>query len=162
MTAPSVVDPGSLGLGSDGILSSLDVRDLRSYRELEASFGPGPQLIVGPNAAGKTTLLEAIVLLAWGRSHRTSADGELVRWGSDLARVEGLAGRETIEVALVRPRAATGARKRIRVNGVARRGAGLIGLLRTVVFAPEEMLLVVGSPGLRRAAIDQLAMQRSQ
>jgi len=161
MTAPSVVDPGSLGLGSDGILASLDVRDLRSYRELQAAFGPGPQLIVGPNAAGKTTLLEAIVLLAWGRSHRTSADGELVRWGSDLARVEGLAGRETIEVALVRPGAATGARKRIRVNGVARRAAGLVGLLRTVVFAPEEMLLVVGSPGLRRAAIDQLAMQRS-
>jgi DNA replication and repair protein RecF len=47
------------------------------------------------------------------------------------------------------------------VNGVARRAAGLIGLLRTVVFAPEEMLLVVGSPGLRRAAIDQLATQRS-
>ena len=47
------------------------------------------------------------------------------------------------------------------MNGVARRAAGLAGLLRTVVFAPEEMLLVVGSPGLRRAAIDQLAMQRS-
>jgi DNA replication and repair protein RecF len=47
------------------------------------------------------------------------------------------------------------------VNGVARRAAGLAGLLRTVVFAPEEMLLVVGSPGLRRAALDQLASQRS-
>jgi DNA replication and repair protein RecF len=116
---------------------------------------------VGANAAGKTTLLEAIVLLAWGRSHRTSTDAELVRWGSELARVEGIAGRETIEVALVRPGAGANARKRIRVNGVARRAAGLVGLLRTVVFAPEEMLLVVGSPGLRRAAIDQLATQRS-
>jgi DNA replication and repair protein RecF len=161
MTAPSAVDPGELGAAADRTLVSIDVRDLRSYRELQASFGPGPQLIVGPNAAGKTTLLEAIVLLAWGRSHRTAADGELVRWGSDLARVEGTAGHETIEVALVRPGAATGARKRIRVNGVARRAAGLVGLLRTVVFAPEEMLLVVGSPGLRRAAIDQLATQRS-
>jgi DNA replication and repair protein RecF len=128
---------------------------------LDAEFGGGPQLIVGPNAAGKTTLLEAIVVLAWGRSHRTSTDAELVRWGSELARVEGQAGRETIEVALVRPGAAVSARKRIRVNGVARRAAGLAGLLRTVVFAPEEMLLVAGSPGLRRAAIDQLAMQRS-
>jgi DNA replication and repair protein RecF len=133
-------------------------------------------LIVGPNAAGKTTLLEAIVLLAWGRSHRTSSDGELVRWGSELARIEGVAGRETIEVALVRPGAESGrasesssntsatagsARKRIRVNGVARRASGLLGLLRTVIFAPEEMLLVVGSPGLRRAALDQLAGQRS-
>ncbi|MBA2719110.1 MAG: DNA replication/repair protein RecF [Chloroflexi bacterium] len=160
------------------MLQSISVRDLRSYAALDAAFGAGPQLIVGPNAAGKTTLLEAIVLLAWGRSHRTSTDAELVRWGSDLTRVEGLAGAETVEVAIVRPGepgvggtgAATGgtsrgpgsgARKRIRVNGVARRAAGLIGLLRTVVFAPEEMLLVIGSPGLRRAAIDQLAMQRS-
>ncbi len=82
----------------------------------------------------------------------------------DLARVEGRAGRESIEVALVRPGsdgAARGARKRIRVNGVARRSTGLVGLLRTVVFAPEEMLLVAGSPGLRRAAVDQLATQRS-
>src|SRR5215218_5484490 len=150
------------------VLEMISIRDLRSYAALDATFGAGPQLIVGPNAAGKTTLLEAIVLLAWGRSHRTSADGELVRWGTELARIEGRAGPETIEVALVRPpgsgvaagpmpgggsnggRAASadgssarrgtaagaGARKRIRVNGVPRRAAGLAGLLRTVVFAP--------------------------
>ncbi len=143
------------------LLERLSVAGLRSYAVLEAAFGPGPQLIVGPNAAGKTTLLEAIVLLAWGRSHRTSTDGELVRWGSDLARIEGAVGPEAIEVALVRSSPTANARKRIRVNGVARRAAGLVGLLRTVVFAPEEMLLVVGSPGLRRAAIDQLASQHS-
>jgi DNA replication and repair protein RecF len=141
------------------VLERISVLDLRSYRTLEASFGAGPQLIVGPNAAGKTTLVEAITVLGWGRSHRTSNDGELVRWGTDLARVEGVAGPETIEVGLVRT--VSGARKRIRVNGVPRRAAGLIGLLRTVVFAPEEMLLVVGSPGLRRAALDQLASQRA-
>ena len=153
---------------SEGVLRSISIQGLRSYQVLEATFGHGPQLIVGPNAAGKTTLLEAIVLLAWGRSHRTSTDGELVRWGSELARVEGQAGSETVEVALVRPAGTGGsadspdrARKRIRVNGVPRRAAGLVGLLRTVVFAPEEMLLVVGSPGLRRAALDQLAIQRS-
>jgi DNA replication and repair protein RecF len=163
----SASDLGEIAVTSEGMLQSISIRDLRSYASLEASFGPGPQLIVGPNAAGKTTLLEAIVLLAWGRSHRTSSDGELVRWGSELARIEGLAGRETVEVALVRPASGSspgsggGARKRIRVNGVPRRAAGLAGLLRTVVFAPEEMLLVIGSPGLRRAALDQLAIQRS-
>jgi DNA replication and repair protein RecF len=102
------------------------------------------------------------VLLAWGRSHRTSTDAELIRWGTDVARVEGRAGPETIEVALARSGiGGSGARKRIRVNGVARRASGLVGLLRAVLFAPEEMLLVVGSPGLRRAAVDQLAAQRA-
>jgi DNA replication and repair protein RecF len=131
-------------------------------------FGPGPQLVWGPNAAGKTSLLEAIVLLAWGRSHRTSAEGELVRWGEELARIEARVGRgdappegrDTVEVALVRT-SSGGARKRIRVNGVARRAAGLAGVLRTVLFAPEEMLLVAGSPSLRREALDRLAGQRS-
>jgi DNA replication and repair protein RecF len=112
----------------------------------------------GPNAAGKTSLLEAMVMLAWGRSHRTSADGELIRWGTDLARLEGHVGSDALEVAIVRA-GATGAagRKRIRVNGLGRRSASLGTLLRVVIFAPEEMLLIAGSPSLRRAVIDQLA-----
>ena len=103
-----------------------------------------------------------MVLLAWGHSHRTSADGELVRWGTDLARVEGQVGADVIEVAIVRAGATgTAGRKRIRVNGLARRATGLAGLLRVVVFAPEEMLLIAGSPSLRRAVIDQLASSGS-
>jgi DNA replication and repair protein RecF len=105
------------------------------------------------------------VLAAWGRSHRTTTEPELIRWGAELARVEAVVGPETIEVALVRPGSGPGGpgagRKRVRVNGVPRRASGLAGLLRTVVFAPEEMLLVAGSPGLRRSAVDQLAGQRS-
>ena len=100
------------------------------------------------------------MLLAWGRSHRTTSDGELVRWERELARVEGRVGNDVIELALVRT-ASGGVRKRIRVNGVARRAAALVGALRTVLFAPEEMLLVVGSPSLRREALDRLAGQRS-
>jgi DNA replication and repair protein RecF len=114
----------------------------------------------GPNAAGKTTLLEAIVLLAQGRSHRTAADGELVRWGSDFARVGGVVGTvgatdegTTLNVTL----RSGGGRKQIQVNGVARRAVSLGEHLRIVLFAPEEMLLVIGPPGLRRAALDQLA-----
>ena len=171
------------------MLRSLTILDLRGYGELEASFGSGPHLVWGPNAAGKTSLLEAIVLLGWGRSHRTSTDAELVRWGRDMARVEGLvevrdAGGAgdggglddasvggsgsvlfperpvAIEVALVRG-GAPGGRKRIRVDGAPRRTSGLVGLLRLVVFAPEEMLLIAGSPSLRRTALDTLAGQWS-
>ena len=140
------------------MLDDLRLLDLRGYASLDASFGPGPHLVWGPNAAGKTSLLEAMVLLAWGRSHRTSADGELIRWGTDLARIEGVVGRDTIEVAVVRAGAGGNAgRKRIRVNGLGRRAAALSGLLRVVLFAPEEMLLIAGSPSLRRSVIDQLA-----
>ncbi len=144
------------------MIDGLTLQDFRGYEALDVAFGPGPQLVWGPNAAGKTSLLEAIVLLAWGRSHRTSSDGELIRWGTDVARVEGRLGRDAIEVGVVRA-GATGSsgRKRIRVNGVGRRASSLAQLLRIVVFAPEEMLLVVGSPSLRRAAIDQLATSRS-
>ena len=142
------------------MIDNLRLTDLRAYATLDVRFGAGPQLVWGPNAAGKTSLLEAMVLLARGGSHRTTTDAELIRWGADVARVEGHAGQDAVEVALVRPgsiAAAGGARKRIRVNGVARRATALVEKLRVVLFAPEDMLLVVGSPSLRRAVVDQLA-----
>jgi DNA replication and repair protein RecF len=138
----------------------LRLESFRGYARLDAAFGPGPQLVWGPNAAGKTSLLEAMALLAWGHSHRSTNDPELIRWGDDVARVEGGLGDDRLEVALVRPAsvaAAGGARKRIRVNGVPRRAGALGGHLRIVLFAPEDMLLIVGSPTLRRATIDRLA-----
>jgi DNA replication and repair protein RecF len=101
------------------------------------------------------------VLLGWGRSHRTSSDGELIRWGHDLARIEGRVGGDVLEVAIQRSGAdGSGGRKRIRVNGVGRRAGALGHHLRVVLFAPEEMLLVIGSPSLRRGAIDALAAAR--
>jgi DNA replication and repair protein RecF len=152
---------GAATLGLVGAsLDTLRLTDLRSYSRLEAAFGPGPHLVWGPNAAGKTSLLEAMVVLARGGSHRTTTDAELIRWGSDVTRIEGRLGTDELDVALVRPgsdAAASGARKRIRVNGVARRAVALAEKLRVVLFAPEDMLLVAGSPSLRRATLDQLA-----
>jgi DNA replication and repair protein RecF len=142
------------------VLNRLELIDLRAYASLEADFGAGPQLVWGPNAAGKTSLLEAMVILARGGSHRTTTDLELIRWGSDVTRIVGRTGGDEIEVGLVRPgsaAAAGGARKRVRVNGVARRAAALSERLRVVLFAPEDMLLVAGSPSLRRGTLDQLA-----
>jgi DNA replication and repair protein RecF len=146
------------------VIESLSVAELRAYGSLEAVFGPGPQLIYGPNAAGKTSLIEALVVLARGASHRTSTDVELVRWAADVARIEGhvaAPGREATTLEVTLARVGAGARKRIRVNGVGRRAASLPGILRAVLFAPEEMDLVSGPPSLRRGALDALAAQRS-
>ena len=145
-------------------LESLSLRNLRGYAELDAAFGSGPHLVHGPNAAGKTSLLEAVVLLSWGHSHRTTTDAELIRWGADFTRVEGRIRRASadataVEVTLARA-GPSSSRKRILVNGVGRRTHALAGLLRVVLFAPEEMLLVVGAPGLRRTLLDRLAGQR--
>lgn len=101
-----------------------------------------------------------MVLVAWGHSHRTTTDLELIRWGTDVSRVEATVDGQSLEVALVRPgsaAAAAGGRKRIRVNGVPRRAGALASHLRVVVFAPEDMLLVAGSPSLRRTVLDRLA-----
>ncbi|HET9084394.1 MAG TPA: DNA replication/repair protein RecF [Candidatus Limnocylindrales bacterium] len=161
MTATSMSSCRSGRRPSIAALGSLSVLDLRGYASLDASFDAGAHLIWGPNAAGKTSLLEAIALLGWGRSHRTSSDGELIRWGHDLARIEGKVGNDVLEVAIQRSGAdGSGGRKRIRVNGVGRRASALGRHLRVVLFAPEEMLLVVGSPSLRRAALDALAAAR--
>jgi DNA replication and repair protein RecF len=145
------------------LLASLRLAGFRAYDALEVSFGPGPHLVWGPNAAGKTSLLEAIVLLARGASHRTGADVEMIRWAAPFARVDGRRGGDggvvEVDVTLVRE-GPSGGRKRIRINGVPRRSGALAAVMRTVVFAPEEMLLVVGAPSLRRAAVDALATQR--
>jgi DNA replication and repair protein RecF len=107
-----------------------------------------------------------MIVLAWGHSHRATGDPELIGWGADVARVEGsvmaaeASQADELEVALVRPgseAAAGGARKRIRVNGVARRASALGNHVRAVLFGPEDMLLVIGPPTIRRAAIDRLA-----
>jgi DNA replication and repair protein RecF len=140
------------------ILRSLSVRNLRGYELLDVVLDGGPQLIWGPNAAGKTTVLEAVVVAAQGRSHRTSTDGELIRWNAGYLRIEAVvagpdSGAGTTLTVAIQP---GGSRKKISVNGIPRRPSALGEQLRTVMFAPEEMLLVVGPPALRRAALDGL------
>jgi DNA replication and repair protein RecF len=142
----------------------LSLAGFRSYAQLEVGLGEGPQVVVGANAAGKTNLIEALVVLSRGRSHRSAADPELVAWGADFARLRAIverAGRtDELEVVIHGRGSPAGARKRVRVNGVNRRASAMAGTLRTVLFAPEDMLLVIGSPSLRRGFLDELVAQR--
>jgi DNA replication and repair protein RecF len=143
---------------------TLSLTDFRSYRSLDLRLGDGAHVVVGPNAAGKTNLIEAIAVLSSGRSHRGSADSELVRWGCDFARVAATVERgersESLDVVVYATGSGPGNRKRVRVNGVNRRASALSAHLRSVLFAPEDMDLIVGSPAGRRALIDTLVAQR--
>ena len=141
----------------------LSLTSFRSYNTLDVTFSGGPQVVVGPNATGKTSLLEAILVLGTARSHRAGQDGELIAWGAEFARLEaevgaGPQGGDKIELVITRT-GAGGGRKRVLVNGVARRPTALASTLPVVLFAPEDMLLVVGSPGLRRNSLDTLIAQ---
>ncbi len=156
----------------------LTLTGFRSYPTLHAAFPPGPQVIVGPNAAGKTNLVEALALVSAAHSHRTRSDQEMIRWGEAFLRVEATVARAAadggngaawepgptaiarVEIVVAAASTAGRQRKQIRVNGVPRRSDALPGTLRSVVFAPEAMLLVTGSPSLRRDELDEIAAQR--
>jgi DNA replication and repair protein RecF len=143
------------------LLESLELADFRSYRAVTVRFQPGSNILVGRNAQGKTNVLEAIYYLAAGSSHRTSNDAPLVRAGCEAAIVRALArtdaGRELRIEYELRP----GGRSRARVGGQARtRVRDAIGLLRAVLFAPEDVQLVRGDPAERRRFLDDLLTQR--
>jgi DNA replication and repair protein RecF len=145
----------------------LELGGFRSYLALNVNFPPGPQVVFGANAAGKTNLVEALALLARGQSHRTHNDQELIRWGEPFVRVRAQVAHDAdpgarldeLEVVVATPGSGA-ARKRIRVNGVPRRSEALSATLRVVVFSPEAMMLVAGAPSLRRDELDELAAQR--
>jgi DNA replication and repair protein RecF len=156
-------------------VSHLGLRNFRNYRELELPLHPGTTLFYGPNAAGKTTLLEAVYFLATTRSPRTSYERELISWGESgslgfapftrlVSAIHRAGERITIELAVQRKQDADGnllptTSKTIRVNKAARRSLDLVGQLRVVLFTPLDIDLVTGSPSVRRRWLDVMLSQ---
>ncbi len=170
-------------------LTRLALTNFRDYAHLELDLRPGLTILQGNNACGKTNLLEAIFYLATARSPHASAERELLRWGArdepiPFARVETEIAKQDgtvrqIEIVLVqaaegkketpeahgpspsKERGASNGRvnKRIKVNGVAKRALDLLGELNVVLFLPEDLALVFGSPGDRRRYLDTTLSQ---
>ncbi len=121
-----------------------------------------------PNGTGKTNLLEAVHVAITGRSHRATMESDMVRHGAPFGRVRleldgGTgAGGATIELVLPGPTPTPGIRKRLLVNGVPRRASSVSETARAVLFRPEEMLLLVGSPTERRRFLDSIVAQRDR
>lgn len=141
-------------------LRHLSLGDFRSYCTAEVSFSPGVSTLVGLNGVGKTNLVEAVGYLASHGSHRVSQDGPLVRFGAERAVVRGLVVRDERET-LIEVEVNPGRANRARLNrGAFTRPREVLGALRTVLFAPEDLALVKGDPSDRRRFLDDLLVSR--
>ena len=138
----------------------LELVDFRSYQHLVVEFEPGCNVLVGPNGVGKTNLLEALHYVATLDSHRVAVDAPLVRAGAAaaIARTEIVHdGRALLVELSLEP----GKANRARLNGSpVRRPREILGALRMVLFAPEDLALVRGDPAERRRYLDDLLVAR--
>ena len=142
-------------------LRHLQVTDFRSWPQADLALEPGPTVLVGQNGRGKTNLLEAIGYVATLGSHRVATDAPLIRHGCERALVRVAVVNDdrelTVELEITAGRA-----NRARVNrGAVGRPRDVLGILRTVLFSPEDLALVRGDPGERRRFLDELLVLRA-
>lgn len=141
-------------------LRSLNLGDFRSWEALDLELSPGVTVFVGPNGNGKTNIVEAVGYLAHLASHRVSGDAALVREGCTSARISATAvnqGRELTAHLVIN---AHGANKAAVNRTTCRNQQGLAGIVRTTMFAPEDLALVRGEPEQRRHFLDQVVAAR--
>jgi DNA replication and repair protein RecF len=142
-------------------VAHLTLADFRSYPSVDVELGPGPTAFLGRNGQGKTNLVEAVDYLSRLSSHRVAAEAPLVRAGAERALVRASVVRDG-RTAVLEVELHPGRSNRARVNrSPLPRPRDLVGLLRTVVFSPEDLALVKGDPGERRRFLDDLLVLRT-
>ncbi|MFJ8360618.1 DNA replication/repair protein RecF [Streptomyces sp. NPDC093984] len=142
-------------------VTHLSLADFRSYARVEVPLDPGVTAFVGPNGQGKTNLVEAVGYLATLGSHRVSSDAPLVRVGAERAIIRA-AVRQGERQQLIELELNPGKANRARINRSSQvRPRDVLGIVRTVLFAPEDLALVKGDPGERRRFLDELITARS-
>ncbi|PZE19093.1 DNA replication/repair protein RecF [Paenibacillus xerothermodurans] len=134
-------------------LKKLSLQHYRNYDEVHFETGSMVNIIVGPNAQGKTNLLEAIFVLALTKSHRTHQDKELIQWDTPHtllhADVEKKYGSVQLDLTISKQG------KKAKINGLEQRKLSkFIGALNVVMFAPEDLEIVKGAPSVRRRFLD--------
>ena len=142
-------------------VSALELVDFRSYQHVAIAFEPGVSVLVGPNGQGKTNVVEAVGYLATLSSHRVATEAPLIRHGATQAVVRGQVLRDDRQL-LLEIELTPGKANRARINkSPLPRTRELLGVLRTVSFAPEDLALVRGDPDVRRRFLDDLAVLRT-
>jgi DNA replication and repair protein RecF len=147
-------------------LTHLSLTNFRNYVRLDLDFSNAITLLQGGNAQGKTNLLEAIYYLATADSPHARSDRELINWLANendmpFTRLEAqVEGSDVLhELSIVLLKAQNRLQKEIRINGVKRRVMDLIGQVKTVLFMPEDIDLIAGSPDARRHYLDTTICQ---
>jgi len=139
-------------------VSHLSLTDFRSYHGVDLALDPGITALVGPNGQGKTNLVEALGYVATLGSHRVPTDAALIRAGAPRAVVRARVIRAE-RPTLVEIEVTAGKANRARVNrSPVPRARDVLGILRTVLFAPEDLALVKGDPDGRRRFLDELSL----
>lgn len=145
------------------LVERLRLSEFRNYASLDFAPESGLNLLAGPNAQGKSNLLEALAMLATGKSFRAQRDAELIRDGGERAEIAGLARVAAGEITLrcTVSRTPAGTRKSFAVNDAAVGFARFLGRTRVVTFVPADLQLVSGGPSLRRAFLNGALAQLS-
>lgn len=142
-------------------VAHLTLHDFRSYADIDVALEPGATAFIGRNGQGKTNLVEAIDYLSRLSSHRVATDAPLVRAGADQAVVRASVVKEG-RTALLEVELNPGRANRARINrSPLPRPREIVGLVRTVVFSPDDLTLVKGDPSDRRKFLDDLLILRS-
>ena len=142
-------------------VARLTLHDFRSYPSVDVELGPGVTAFIGRNGQGKTNLVEAVDYLSRLASHRVSGDAPLVRAGATQAVVRAAVVRDG-RTAVLEVEINPGRANRARVNrSPLPRARDLVGLVRTVVFSPEDLTLIKGDPSDRRKLLDDLLVLRA-
>jgi DNA replication and repair protein RecF len=141
------------------VLKSIFLHNFRSYEKKEFSFEE-TTLIVGPNTSGKSNLIEAIYLLATGKSFRTDKDPQMLRYDEEVGRVKGKVKDDELEVLITNGEVNGGSQyKKFLVNGVSKRRVDFAGKLLAVLFSPQDLEIIIESPSLRRNFLDEVLEQ---
>ena len=143
------------------MLKSLELEDFRNYGRLKLNFTAetGLTYLIGDNGQGKTNLLEAIYMLALGKSFRVSDEESLIKWGADFGRVRGIFEGSTMEIFLGKP---PQPKRVFKINEVKSSAVNFVGRLRAVFFHPEDLNVLYLGPDLRRRYLDIMILQKDR
>lgn len=134
-------------------VNNLALRNFRNYVNLKLNFSHNVNIFIGQNAQGKTNILEALYFGTMARSHRTAVDSEVVRWQQPAAAIDLNFTRQGVNHRLCF-RFQTAAAKEIILNGNVIKPREVVGLLNGVLFSPEDLWLIKGTPAARRRFLD--------